>query len=389
MCYYCKTSFKFSITHIFPNMSIYKWFLLLVISCILTKDVKAQSLEKLKTKYDQTFSANQPGGSVLIKKGDKTIWQKSFGLASLATNEKVTENTIFNTGSISKTVVAYGILILAERQKLSLDDPINQYFNFENPKVTEAITIRHLLSHTSGLPDARNVRANPTFYLTAKDQENFNPILGISQLNFPAGARFQYSNPAFNGLALIIEKVAEQPWQQFIHEQIFQPAGMTQSKITNGPNPQNGVAHAYVQRGKYIERDYGEEPTFAAAGNGGIWCSILDLAKYEHAIQHHLFANPATVQLSRQIFRPENWENADNPAAIGLSWFIKEKESQANPYGVDIYSHTGSQGGFRSFYISIPEKDLLYIALFNRPISNMNELMWEGLALLKQENWLE
>lgn len=370
-------------------MSIYKWLFILGIGCILTKAVQAQPLEKLRAKYEQTFSANEPGGSVLIQKDGQIIWQKSFGLANLTTNEQVTKNTIFNTGSISKTVVAYGILILAERQKLSLDDSINQYFDFENPRVTQAITIRHLLSHTSGLPDARNVRANPNFYLTAKDQENFNPILAINQLDFPAGTRFQYSNPAFNGLALIIEKVAKQPWQQFIHEQIFQPAGMTQSKITNGPNPQNGVAHAYVFRNEYIERDYGEEPTFAAAGNGGIWCSILDLAKYEVAIQNHLFAKPATIQESRQIFKPENWRNAENPPGLGLSWFIKEKKSGNNPYNVDIYSHTGSQGGFRSFYISVPEKNLLYIALFNRPVSNMSVLMWDGLKMMQKENWLE
>jgi len=150
------------------------------------------------------------------------------------------------------------------------------------------------------------------------------------------------------------------------------------------------VAHAYVNNsGKYIERDYGEEPTFAAAGNGGIWCSILDLAKYENAIQQHLFATPATIQLSRQIFHPDNWADANNPAGIGLSWFIQEKDSSNNPYGVNIYSHTGSQGGFRSFYIAIPEKDLLYVALFNRPVSNMNALMSEGLQLLKKSNWLE
>lgn len=372
-------------------MSLKKWLISLIgIAYLFSINLQAQPLEKLKTKYRQTFVADEPGGSVLIQKGDKIIWQTSFGLANVATNEKVSQNTIFNTGSISKTVVAYGILILAERQKLSLDDPINQYFDFKNPNITEDITIRHLLSHTSGLPDVRNVNSNPNFYLTAKDQENFDPILKINRLNAPAGARFQYSNPAFNGLALIIEKVAQQPWQQFIHEQIFQPAGMTQSKITNGPNPQTSVAHAYVNNGgKYKERDYGEEPTFAAAGNGGVWCAIGDLAKYEHAIQNQLFASEKTIQLSRSIFHPANWENAKNPPHIGLSWFIQEKDHPNNSLGVNIYSHTGSQGGFRAFYISIPEKEILYVGLFNRPVSNMNDLMQEGLKMIQAANWLD
>lgn len=371
-------------------MLVSKWLILIGISCVLTESCLAQSLEKLINKYEQTFRAKEPGGSVLIKKGDQIIWQQSYGLANLNTKEKISPQTIFNTGSISKTVVAYGILILAERGLLKLDDPINKYFKFEHSSVTAKISIRHLLSHTSGLPDARNVSGQPDFYLTAKDQENFDPILKINHLNFSAGTKFQYSNPAFNGLALIIEKVTHQSWQQFIHEQIFQPAGMIQSKITNGPNPQFGVAHGYIYRnGQYLERDYGEEPTFAAAGNGGIWCSVSDLAKYEQAIQEHLFANPNTIQESRQIFHPNNWEDKENSPNIGLSWFIKEKEDGTNPFGVNIYYHTGSQGGFRSFYISIPEKELLYIALFNRPVFNMSDLMWEGLTLIKEANWME
>lgn len=371
-------------------MSNLKWLVFLGFISFLSNTLSAQPLAELIKRYDQTFSADEPGGTVLIKKGEKIIWQKAYGLANLATNEKVTKNTIFNTGSISKTVVAYGVLILAERQKLSLDDPINQYFEFKNPIITKNITIRHLLAHTSGLPDARKVRSNPVFYLTAKDAANFAPLLAIEQLNFHPGARFQYSNPAFNGLALIIEKVAQQPWQQFIHEQIFQPSGMTRSKITNGPNPQSGVAHAYISsRGKFMERDYGEEPTFAAAGNGGIWCAIGDLAKYEYAIQHHLFASPKTIQESRTIFSPTTWEDSSNPPDIGLSWFIQTKDMPDNSYGVNIYSHTGSQGGFRAFYISIPEKEILYIALFNRPVANMRDLMREGLKLLQAENWFE
>lgn len=367
-----------------------KWLIIFGICSFLINSAIAQSLPELVKRYDQTFVSNEPGGIVLIKKGERIIWQKAYGLADLKTNEKINQNSIFNTGSISKTIVAYGVLILAERGNLSLTDPINQYFDFKNPSITEKITILHLLSHTSGLPDTRNVRNNPDFYLTAKDQENFDPILQINQLNFAAGERFQYSNPAFNGLALIIEKVAKQPWQQFIQEQVFQPAGMTQSKITNGPNPQTGVAHAYISnQGKYVERDYGEEPTFAAAGNGGVWCSILDLVKYEKAIQNHSFAKSATIQQSRQIYYPDNWKIPNNPPNIGLSWFIKEKDSPNNPYGVDIYSHTGSQGGFRSFYISVPEKKLLYVALFNRPVSNMSDLMWDGLELIKKANWLD
>src|SRR5699024_127346 len=136
---------------------------------------------------------------------------------------------------------------------------------------------KHLMTHTSGLPDSRKVSEQFEFYLTAKDEENFNPIKKTTELNFEPGSRFQYSNPAFNGLALIIEKITDQKWQDFIIENIFKPADMDESKITDGPHPEEGVAHAYESENNiFAESDYGEVPTFAAAGNGGVWCSILD-----------------------------------------------------------------------------------------------------------------
>ena len=93
------------------------------------------------------------------------------------TKEKITENTIFNTGSISKTFVANGILILEEENKLAIEDPILKYFeDFKNTEIAEKVKIKHLLAHNSGLPDARQVSENFEFYLTAEDKENFEPL---------------------------------------------------------------------------------------------------------------------------------------------------------------------------------------------------------------------
>ncbi|MEI9912726.1 MAG: serine hydrolase domain-containing protein [Bacteroidota bacterium] len=91
-------------------------------------------------------------------------------------------------------------------------------------------------------------------------------------MEFEPGTKYKYSNPAFNGLALIIEKVTGKKWQDYINDLIFKPAGMKTSTITDGPHPQHGVAHAYIEKkgGGFEELDYGEEPTFAAAGNGGV-----------------------------------------------------------------------------------------------------------------------
>ncbi len=366
---------------------------LVVFSYTLKAQENTMQLE-LDSLFANEFKAHEPGGSVLIKKGDQTLFLKSYGLADLKTKEKITENTIFNTGSISKTFVSNGILILNERDSLSLDDNLYKYFNdFDNKALAEKITIKHMLSHTSGLPDLREVETNNDFFLTAKDKENFEPLKRAKSLVFEPGSKYEYSNPAYNGLALIIENITNKPWQQFIKDNIFKPAGMKHSKITNGSHPESGVAHAYdnyyikgdsIYYGDYYESDYGEFSTFAAAGNGGIWCSILDLAKYEDAIRNNVFLSAETIKASRTVYKPKNWSNTSKPY-IGYSWFVgKRKES-----GVDVVSHTGSQGGFTSFYISIPEKDILFIGLFNRPTDKFSELIKKSIELLEKNSYLE
>jgi len=354
--------------------------------------------------FDAKFSEGEPGGVILVKKGEEVIFLKSYGIADLETKEVITPHTIFNTGSVSKTMVSNGILMLHEQGELSLEDPISKYFDdFDKKEIAEKVTIKHLMTHTSGLPDSRKVKEQFEFYLTAKDEENFEPIKGTTELNFEPGTQFQYSNPAFNGLALIIEKVTEQKWQDFIIQNIFEPAGMAESTITDGPHPEVGVAHAYeLKNNVFEESDYGEEPTFAAAGNGGVWCSILDLAKYENALQKGLFLTNETVKRSRTPVSFDHWKSSESPD-VGLSWFLAEKEHPANIFDVKIISHTGWQGGFRAFYVSIPEKEIFYAGLFNRPISdlkesynpftdpveNANDVRVKGIKILQEHDWLE
>ena len=360
--------------------------------CLLLFSFCAQA--QLDSELDKLFESlsgqDQPGGSIAIVKGDDVIYSKSFGLADIEKRVVIDKNTIFNTGSISKTVVAYGILILEEEGKLSIEDPLLKYFpDFINNDIVKDVKLKHLLSHSSGLPDIRNVSSHSSFFLDAGDFENFEPIKKAIRLNFEAGSQFQYSNPAFNALALVIEKVSNMKWQDFIKQKIFEPSGMTQSTITDGPHPTKDVAHAYVKSGStYVESDYGEYPTFTAAGNGGVWCSINDLIKYEQAIVNHVFISSDHVAKSRSIYHPENWKDSNEPH-LGLSWFISTITDVTNQNSIKQVSHTGSQGGFRSFYISIPEKDILYIGLFNRPVSNMNTMMRKAINLLNDRNWLD
>ncbi len=167
--------------------------------------------------FQSYFKAGEPGGAVLIVKDNKIIYQKGFGVADMKTKEPVTAKTLFNVGSISKTFVAYGILKLAKEGKLSLDDNLYKYFpDFKNEEIAKKVKLYHLLTHASGIPDSRPVGEQHEFYLTAKDEENFAPLKQTDTLQFEPGTKYRYSNPAFNGLALIIEKVTGKKWQQYI-----------------------------------------------------------------------------------------------------------------------------------------------------------------------------
>ena len=339
--------------------------LLLIISAVINS-CNTQSSSSISNDFDRifdsVFKADEPGGAVLIAKNGKIIYEKGFGIEDINTKKPIGTNTLFNVGSISKTFVAYGILQLAKEKKLTLQDDIYKFFpDFKDSLLAKKIKIYHLLTHSSGLPDIRNVEGDSVFFLTAKDEENWAPIKKTDSLEFEPGERYHYSNPAFNGLALIIEKVSGMKWQDYIKKNIMALADMKTSTITDGPHPESGVSHGYLFDGKkYYEQDYGEEPTFAASGNGGVWSSVQELWKYEQAIQKNVFLDRDWTKNARTVFTPENWKDSI-PPFIGLCWFITKSNNE------NMIGHTGSQGGFRADYVWLPEKKIFYVILCNTP----------------------
>lgn len=329
------------------------------------------------------FKDDEPGGVVMIVKNHSVVFSHAYGLADMSTKEKITTKTLFNTGSISKTFVSNTILALSLEGKLSLNDSLFKYFpDFKNPELAKRIKIHHLLTHTSGLPDNRRQFLDSAFLITAKDQENFAPIKLNDSLLFEPGSRYEYSNPAFNGLALIIEKVTGRKWQDVVREKIFDPAGMKTSVITDGPFPETGVSHAYLKTTSgFIEKDYGEEPTFPAAGNGGVWSSAEELIRYEQAMQRTAFLTKEVIERSRTITEYPNWQSNEKPF-IGYSWFIETLSD-----GSKMISHTGTQGGFYCDYVSIPSKGIIYVMLCNIPVQQEPKRT-QVLEVLRKYGWL-
>jgi CubicO group peptidase (beta-lactamase class C family) len=327
---------------------------------------------QLKRQLDSAFAAvfhkNAPGGSILIRQGHTVLYRRSFGLSDLKTGKRFTSRTVVNTGSISKTFVAYGILMLQNEGKLSIRDTLPEYFpEFRNRDLAARIRISNLLNHTSGLPDCRQVARDSIFYLTAKDEENFRPLTLTDTLEFEPGSQWNYSNPAYNGLALIIEKVTGRRWQDFIIQNIFRPSGMHRSRITDGPYPENGVGHGYsFVNNRWTENDYGEYPTFPAAGNGGVWSSVRELDKYAGAVVGCRFADQQTIDLSEKIITPSNW-SGPGKMFHSLVWFVHPSFYYfgQKPEQCRVIEHSGSQGGFRGHLIMIPENDMTIIWLTN------------------------
>jgi len=363
-----------------------KLLLLPLLACLISCSKKEPlSLSaKLDSLYTKTFPAQDPGAAILVMKNDSVLFAKGYGIADVMTKEPITPKTLFNLGSISKTFVSNAILMLQEQGKLSVGDSLYKYFpGFKNKEIAQRIKIKHLLSHTSGLPDNRQVSKDTVFYLTAKDAENWAPVMQTDTLVFETGARFEYSNPAFNALALIVEQVSGMKWQTFIEENILKPSGMSTSTITDGPHPESGVSHAYNKiQGEWKEDDYGEEPTFPASGNGGVWSSVEELAKYELAIRNAVFLKPETIAQSKTIFRPANWMS-ETPPAVGWSWFIGQTTDSLKTVG-----HTGSQGGFVANFVTVPDKKILFVILCNTP-RDIETDATVVLDLLKERNWLD
>jgi CubicO group peptidase (beta-lactamase class C family) len=334
------------------------------------------------------FPADQPGVAALIAKRGETVFAGGWGLADLETDQPITTQTLFNLGSLSKTFVASAILILAERGELSLDDPISKYFAFEHPEVVAKVQVRHLLTHTSGLPDNRPVAERVSFYLNADDADNWKPITRAAALDFEPGTRFQYSNPAYNGLALIVEQVSGRPWRDFVRDEIFLPAGMTTSTITDGAHPSRGVAHAYYKEGEgpWQQADHGEVPTWNAAGNGGVWSSVEELARYERALAGAVFLRAETVADARTAKSFPGWQG-EAPPAIGWSWFVKELD------GMPQVGHTGSQGAFLTQYFVVPEKEVLVVFLMNvwtEAARDRYDAVTEAMVgWLRERDWLD
>jgi CubicO group peptidase (beta-lactamase class C family) len=323
----------------------------------------AKAIDSIMSKYS---SGNEPGASVLVMKKNKVVFKKGYGRANINTQEAIQPNTNFRLASITKQFTAMSILLLEKRGKLSLNDSLQKFFT-SFPDYGKNITIKDLLTHTSGLIDYEDLM--PANQITQLHDTNCIQLMYMTDsLYFPAGTKYKYSNTGYSILSLIVEQVAGISFAQFLKENIFNKIGMKtsvafeegKSKVAN-----RAYGHSY-SNGGWTQTD--QSVTSAVLGDGGIYTNVEEYAKWIKANWSYKLISPAMQNRAWSKTKLTNGITVD----YGYGWHVEDFMNITHPY------HDGSSIGFRNSAGLFPEQKLMVIVLTNRnehdPIQEVHQI---------------
>ena len=308
----------------------------------------ADAIEKVDALMSN-YAGAVPGASVLVLRDGAPVVRRSYGLADLEQHTPASPATNYRLASVTKQFTAAAILLLAEADKLELDDPVRKWLP-ELPEAAQPVTIRHLLTHTGGLIDYEDFVADDAPQV--HDADVLRLLAKPNRTYFPAGSAYRYSNSGYSLLALIVEKASGQRFATFLHDRIFAPLGMHATvAFENGVSTVASRAYGHSAGGDAWTRT-DQSSTSAVLGDGGIYSSIDDLAKWDAA----LYDNRLLREESRKLaFTPAT--HTDNPSVdYAFGWRIT---------GETLW-HSGETRGFRNVIIRYPERKLTVIMLTNR-----------------------
>jgi len=296
------------------------------------------------------------GLALAVIKNGKAVVNKGYGLANVELNVPVTEKTVIRLGSVSKQFFATAILKLMEEGKLSIEDHVHKFFP-DAPETWRPIQLKHLMSHTSGLK-----REAPAY-----NNSIIQPDLVVIKsayslpLDFKTGEKYQYCNLAYFMIAEIITQVSGMPWQDYIREKIFIPAGMKNSGMTDFyliiPNRASGYMH---KKDVLVNAD----AMYAVRPSGGFLSTSTDMILWDKVLRE-----------KKIILKKENWEllwqpfiktsdDATSKEYYGFGWTINELN------GRKVVQHGGSNIGFRSYYTRFVNDGLSIIIMTNTDEAN-------------------
>lgn len=293
-----------------------------------------------------------PGLSLIVIKDQKIIKSAGYGLANVELNVAATPETVYKIGSVSKQFLAAGIMLLVQDGKISIDDNISKFLE-GTPDTWKPITIRHLLTHTSGI-----VREAPGFDpLKIQNDADVIKTAYPLPLRFTPGEKYEYCNVGYFTLAEIISKVSGKPWGDFLHERVFAPLGMNSTRTTNMTTLVPNRASGYIWRNGKFEN---ASIYFALRPSGAFLSTVLDLAKWDAALEAGQLLKPSTLE---QMWTPVKLNNGKSHP-YGFGW---ELDPVA---GHKLVNHGGSLPGFRAQFARFVADKVTVVVLTNGDNAN-------------------
>jgi len=330
-----------------------------VVFVLASSPAVAQVPADISVRIDEIFqpwtSADMPGCAVGIAKDGLTVFERAYGMADLEWRVPNTTETIFEGGSLSKQFTAAAVVLLVLDGELSLDDDIRQYIP-EVPNYGHTITIRHLLSHTSGLRDWGSV-AGISGWGRERRAHTHADVLDIvsrqTRLNYEPGTMYSYTNTGFNLLAILVDRVSGTSFAQFSKERIFDPLGLEHTEWRDDYRRIiEGRSSAYnVNRDGMVEIN---RPVEDVHGNGGILTTVGDLLRWNQALTDERFGPEF-----KAIMETPARLNDGSPIEYASGLFVGDQA------GMPAIYHTGSTAGYRAYTGRIPDAGLAWALLCN------------------------
>ncbi|MFV8327362.1 serine hydrolase [Flavobacterium sp. ZS1P14] len=339
--------------------------LLIQLTTVSVGQTKTEQIDKLMSLYSEYGQFN---GSVLVADAGKVIYKKGFGMANMEWNIPNQSDTKHRLGSITKQFTSMLILQLVEQGKLKLDAPISTYLpNY--PKASgDKITIHHLLTHTSGIP---NYTSFPNFIkdlsINSYSPEAFVKVFADLPLEFTPGEKFAYSNSGYFLLGYIIEKVSGKTYEQFLEDAILIPLKMNNTGFDHHETILKNRASGYEKNGKnYNNASYLDLSIPYAAGS--LYSTADDLYLWDQA----LYTDPLLSKKYRDLLF--NTYIPAGPGHYGYGWFINKAFNGEKNDSLTVIEHGGGINGFNTLISRIPSDKNLVVLLNNTGRTNLNEM---------------
>lgn len=317
----------------------------------------------------QAYDGQVPGAAVLVLHDGQAVFRRGYGLAVVEDGTAVTAASNFRLASVSKQFTAAAVLLLVEEGRLGLDQPVRRWLP-ELPTAASSVTLRHLLSHTSGLPDYEGLM-DPADSRQVHDADVLALLAREDRLDFTPGTAYRYSNSGYALLALIVGRASGQDFATFLQQRIFGPLHMTHT-VAHQDGVDTVTARAYGYSwldGRWQRTD--QSTTSAVLGDGGIYSSLDDLARWDAALYDDRLLSAAS---RRAMFSPATATTEPDVPHYGFGWRLNGR----------MQWHSGESIGFRNVILRYPDRHLTVIVLSNR-----NDPEPYPLALKIAQRWLD